>query len=138
MTLSDIPFQPTPRMLRQFAAVWLVFFLAVGAHQYFARGHHTVGLVIGGAALLVGTLGLINPKAVHWIFVGWMILAFPIGWLVSQVLLAMLFFLVLTPVAVLFRWRGRDLLGRKPAPSRSSFWLPKRTPDDVRSYLRQY
>ena len=125
-------------MLRQFAAAWLVFFLAVGAQQYFGRGHHAAGFVLGGAALVVGTLGLIKPGAVRWIFVGWMVLAFPIGWLVSQVLLAVLFYLVLTPVAMVLRWRGRDLLGRKPAPNRSSLWTPKQTPDDVRSYLRQY
>jgi len=138
MTLSDIPFHPTPRTLRQFAAIFLVFFVAVGAHQYFARGHYTAGLVLGGVALFFGTLGLIKPAAIRWIFVGWMLLAFPIGWLVSQVLLAILFYLVLTPVAVLFRWRGRDLLGRKPAPGQPSFWQPKRTPEDVRSYLKQY
>jgi len=138
MTFSDIPFRPTSNALRQFAAAWLVFFLAVGMQQYFLRGHHTMGLVFAGAAVLVGTLGLVKPGAVRWIFVGWMVLAFPIGWLVSQVMLAVLFYLVLTPVAVLFRLSGRDLLARKPAPGRSSFWLPKKSPEDVRSYLRQY
>src|SRR5213593_4209422 len=138
MTLSDIPFQPTSKMLRQFAAAWLVFFLAMGAHQYLGRGHPGVGAVLVGTAVVVGTLGLIKPAAVRWIFVGWMVLAFPIGWIVSQVLLAALFYVVLTPVAVVFRWRGRDLLGRKPAPGRSSFWQPKRNPEDVRSYLKQY
>ncbi len=138
MTISDIPFQPTPRTLRQFAALFLVFFLAMGAHQYFGRGHHAAGLVLGSVAVLVGTLGLIKPPAIRWIFVGWMVLAFPIGWLVSQIMLAVLFYLVLTPVAVLFRWRGRDLLGRNPAPGRPSFWVPKRSPEDVRSYFRQY
>src|SRR3989442_10386923 len=107
MTLSDIPFQPAPRTLRQFAAAWLVFFLVLARYQYFTRGHHTAGFVLGGAALVVGTLGLIKPGAVRWIFIGWMVLAFPIGWLVSQVLLAVLFFLVLTPLAVMFLWCGR-------------------------------
>src|ERR1043166_8790142 len=116
MTFSDIPFRPTSNALRQFAALWLVIFLAVGAHQYFKLGHHTQGMVLGAVAVVVGTLGLIKPGAVRWIFVGWMVLAFPIGWLVSQIMLAVLFYLVLTPVAVLFRWRGRDVLARKPAP----------------------
>jgi len=138
MTLSDIPFHPTSRTLRQFAALWLVFFLALARYQYFTRGHHAAGFVLGGVAVVVGALGLLKPAAVRWIFVGWMVLAFPIGWLVSQILLIMLFYLVLTPVAMLFRWRGRDLLARKPSVGRSSFWLPNQTPDDVRSYLRQY
>ena len=56
----------------------------------------------------------------------------------ALLLLLALYFLVLTPVAVLFRLRGRDLLGRKPAPERNSFWEPKQTPLDLRSYFRQY
>ena len=33
---------------------------------------------------------------------------------------------------------GVRYLQRKPAPGRSSFWLPKRMPADIRSYFRQY
>ena len=131
MTWSDIPFKPTTKALRQFAAAWLVFFLAFGAHQYLARRHPGVGLTLMGIAVVTGLLGLIEPgggalavcgldgggvpdRVVH--------LARHAG---SDVL-----------------WdsdaRGggfsdarRDLLRRKPAPDRDSFWLPKETPMDV-------
>jgi hypothetical protein len=93
MKWSDIPMRPTAKMLRQFAAAWLVFFLVFGAHQYLARGHHALGLAIGSMALVVGVLGLVWPGAVRWIFVSWMVLAFPIGWLVSQVMLAVMLWL---------------------------------------------
>jgi len=138
MTFSDLPRNPSAKTLRQFAAAWLVLFLAFGAHQYFGKDHQRTGIVLSALAVVIGCAGLLKPAAVRWIFVGWMVLAFPIGWLVSQILLIMLFYLVLTPVAMLFRWRGRDLLARKPSVGRSSFWLPKQTPEDVRSYLRQY
>ncbi len=138
MTWSDIPFRPTRKSLRQFAAAWLVFFGAFGAHQYFARGHHQVGLVSMVLAAVVGVIGLLKPATIRWLFVAWMVLAFPIGWTISQVMLVLMFYLILTPVAVFFRLRGRDLLCRKPAPERKSFWLPKATPQDVRSYFRQY
>ena len=138
MTWSDIPFRPAPKTLRQFAGAWLVFFLALGAREYFRAGHQTLGIILGAAALLVGVCGLVRPGLVRWIFVGWMLLAFPIGWVLSQIMLSVLFYLVLTPVALVFRIRGRDLLCRKAAPERASFWVPKKTPDDVRAYLRQY
>ncbi len=138
MTWSDIPFRPTRRSLRQFAAAWLVFFGAFGAHQYIARGYHQVGLVLMVLAVVVGAIGLLRPGAIRWLFIGWMVLAFPIGWTISQVMLVLMFYLILTPVAVFFRLRGRDLLCRKPAADRKSFWLPKATPQDVRSYFRQY
>jgi hypothetical protein len=89
-------------------------------------------------AVTLGLLGLIKPAALRWLFVTWMVLAFPIGWLVSQIMLLLMFYLLITPVALLFRLQGRDPLARKPAPERTSFWSPKKVPDDVRSYFRQY
>jgi hypothetical protein len=87
---------------------------------------------------VVGGLGLIRPAAMRWLFVGATVLAFPIGWVVSQVMLAVMYYGIITPLAVWFRLRGRDLLSRKPAPNRASFWAPKHTPSDMRAYFRQY
>ena len=50
------------------------------------------------------------------IYVGWMVLAFPIGWTVSQVMLALMFFGLFTPIGLVFRLIGRDPLQRtRPA-----------------------
>jgi len=138
MKWSDLPVNPTARALRQFAGAWLIFFLAVGAHRYLARGQHQLGIAVGVMAVVVGVAGLIKPAAVRRLFVGATVLAFPIGWVVSQLMLALMFYGIITPLALFFRLRGRDLLARKPAPNRPSFWLPKQTPEDVRSYFRQY
>jgi hypothetical protein len=138
MTWSEIPFKPTAKALRQFAGAWLVFFLALGAHQYLVRKHLAFGLTVMALALVIGLLGLIQPRAVRWLFVGWMVVAFPIGWLLSLLMLSIMFYGLITPVALLFRMRGRDLLGRKRPPPGATFWLPKPTPQDVRSYFRQY
>ena len=138
MKWSDIPRNPAGKTLRQFAVAWLVFFLAAGAHRYFARGQHEIGIALGGVAVAVGLLGLARPAGVRWLFVTCMVLAFPIGWLVSQVMLLLMFYLIITPVSLLFRVQGRDPLARKPAPNRATFWQPKQTPEDVRSYFRQY
>ncbi len=91
-----------------------------------------------GVALVVGLLGLAKPSAVRWIFVSWMVAAFPIGWLLSSLMLLLMFYGIITPVAVLCRLLGRDLLRRRPDPHATTFWTPKQTPHDVRSYFRQY
>lgn len=128
----------SPRTLRQFAGAWLLFVSVVGAQQYFGRGRHTLGIVCFVAALGFGFLGLIKPPAIRWLFVTLTTLAFPIGWVISQLMLAVMFYLVLTPIALIFRLVGRDVLQRKADPARASFWLPKRMPTDLRSYFRQY
>src|SRR5437867_3317278 len=98
MKWSDIPLRPTAKTLRQFAGIWLVIFLALGAREYLARGHQRWGLVLATMALVVGLVGLLRPATVRWIFVGWMVVAFPIGWAISQVMLLLLFYGVITPV----------------------------------------
>jgi hypothetical protein len=138
MRWSDLPLKPSRRVLRQFAAAWLVFFLAVGVFRYVARGQHQLGIVFGVVAVVAGLMGLIRPAAVRWLFVGATVLAFPIGWVVSQVMLSVMFYGILTPLAVLFRIRGRDLLALRPTPNRQTFWTPKQTPEDMGSYFRQY
>jgi hypothetical protein len=138
MKWSDIPKNPPPRTLRQFAAAWLVFLLAFGAHQHLARAHHGLALAAVIAAVGLGGLGLFKPAAVRWLFIGCLVVTFPIGWMVSQVMLLLMFYGIITPVAAFFRLRGRDLLALKPRPDRATWWVPKPTPQNVRSYFRQY
>jgi len=138
MTWSDLPTNPSQKVLRQFSAAWLVFFLAVGARQYFRRGHHEVGIILGVIAILIGGLGLVKPVAVRRLFVACTVLAFPIGWVISQIMLALMFYGLVTPIAFIFKVQGRDLLARKPATDRATFWMPKKMPTDVSSYFRQY
>jgi hypothetical protein len=138
MKWSDVQFRPAPKILRQFAGAWLVFLSAWGAYQWGLHGNRTAGLVSCCLALLVGGVGLVAPRAIRWLFVLCMIMAFPIGWLVSQTMLALMFYGVITPFALVFRFVGRDALRRRPSPTTKSFWLVKEQPKDLKSYLRQY
>jgi hypothetical protein len=138
MKRGDISFDPTPKALRQFAGAWLVFLLAAGTHQSLVRGHRQLGLAMVVLAVVVGVLGLIRPSAIRWLFIGLMVLAFPIGWVVTQVMLALMFYGVITPVAALFRLKGRDPLRRRLDAEKASYWMDKETPEDPRTYFRQY
>ena len=138
MTWTDIDFDPADRVLRQFAGAWLVVLGALGANQWLLRGNARVGLVLVVVALVIGTVGLLRPKSVRWIFVAATVAAFPIGWVVSQVMLLVMFIGVITPVALLFKLQGRDRLWRKRPSGQQTYWKPKATMRDVRRYLRQY
>ena len=138
MKWSDIPRNPSRPVLRQFAAACLVFFLAWAIYQGLAKNRPQLGLGLAVLAVGVGMMGLIRPGAVRWLFVGWMTLAFPIGWLVSQLTLLVMFFGILTPIALFFRVMGRDPLCRKAAPGTDSYWTAKDQPKDPRRYFRQF
>ena len=88
--------------------------------------------------MIVGSLGLTRPEWVRFIYVGWMILAFPIGWTVSQVMLAVMFFGLFTPFGLVFRLIGRDPLQRTRRSNRESYWEPKPTPTDLKRYFKQF
>jgi saxitoxin biosynthesis operon SxtJ-like protein len=132
---SEIPLNPTPRMLRQFAAGWLVCLMAL-AFRFGLLHHTTTGFWLVGISL-VGIIGLIVPRALYWPFVILTTAAFPIGWVMTLLALALMFYCVLTPLALIFRWRGRDALQLRKH-ERSTLWTarPEQTPPE--KYLKQF
>lgn len=115
MRWSDIQFDPTRKTLRQFAGLWLAFVGMLALWHGLARGRIVLALVLGLLASVVGVLGLIRPEWMRFIYVGWMVLAFPIGWTISQVMLVVMFFGLFVPIGLAFRLLGRDPLQRPPA-----------------------
>jgi len=83
-------------------------------------------------------LGLLRPQLLRWLYVGWMVAVFPIGWLISRVVLALMFYVVFTFVAMQFRFLGRDALERRSKPNAETYWKPKPPARDVRGYFRQF
>ena len=138
MKWSDIPRNPSPRMLRQFAGLWILFFAGMGLWQYLAHARTDLAFGLMALAFTIGPLGLMFPAAIKPIFVAWLVLAFPIGWLVSRVVLMILFWGVLTPVGVVQRLFGRDVLGLRRPQHVTSYWMPKERSTEVRSYFRQF
>src|SRR5688572_8679708 len=109
MRWSELPLKPSVRTLRQFAGLWIAFFGGLAAWHGLAHGETQTGLALAALAFTVGPAGVIWPAVVRPVFIGWLILAFPIGWVVSRVVLVVMFSLI-TPVALVFRMRGRDPL----------------------------
>jgi hypothetical protein len=138
MNWSDISFNPSRKMLRQFSGLWIVFFLFLAYWQGYLRDRPTVTWVLAILAVTVGPLGLLAPQIVRPIFVAWMVVAFPIGWTISRILLAVLFYAVFTPIGFIFRLIGRDALALKPHPASETYWTPKPTAASARSYFRQF
>jgi hypothetical protein len=77
MVLFPLRSKPTARVLRQFAAAWLIFFLTLAANQIWRRGHVPAGTVLGVVAL-IGIAGLIKPNSLRLLFLAASITAFPI------------------------------------------------------------
>jgi hypothetical protein len=60
--------------------------------------------------------------------------------IVSPLVLGVVFFGLITPIAVFMRIRGRDVLRMRADPKASSYWVPREPPgpDPVQSFPRQF
>jgi hypothetical protein len=137
--ITEISWHPEDRRLRQFAALWLL--VSSGLLTHWSRelaGYPHVAVFVAVSALLVGIVGLFRPQFLRPLYVGWTIAVFPIGWIVSWLVLAALFYAIFTPIGLLFRMLGRDALGLKRQPDLASYWISKETPDDPRRFLQQF
>jgi hypothetical protein len=129
--------KPDAKTLRQFAVGWVIFFGALAVKSGIQH-HSKPALWLSITAMAGVALNFLLPVVFRWIFVGWMVLAFPIGWIVSQIALALMFYFIITPVALIFRVTGRDRLRRLKPANATTYWLKKEMPTDVRRYFRQY
>jgi hypothetical protein len=131
----------TRRTLRQFGGICLIFFSGLAFWQRLAGVGPSFSLVSPAAvltavALVFGFVGLARPEALRPIYIVLRALTYPVGRVVSLILLGTLFYGVFTPLALFFKLAGRDVLERH-RPEKASYWSPKPAVKDLRSYLRQ-
>jgi hypothetical protein len=131
-----VDFNPTPRQLRQFAWACPVGFALVGLmlRRLGAAGWWPYAGLGLGLALLA--LGLARPLMLRPVYALAIALAAPIGWVLSNVLVAVFYYLVLTPLGLFFRLLGRDPLALR-ARGRPTHWAEPRANDGPQSYYRQ-
>jgi Saxitoxin biosynthesis operon protein SxtJ len=138
MRWSDIQFDPPPKVLRQFAGLWILFVGALAVWQMWARGRIAFGGLLMLAAVIVGTVGLIRPVWIRAVYVGLMVLTFPIGWTISHIILLGMFFGLFAPLGLAFRLLGRDTLRLARRNGLESYWEPKSVSTDLRRYFKQF
>ena len=79
-----------------------------------------VTLPLGGLLLL---LGLLFPKALFWPNKAWMALAEVLSFITTRIVLAFVFFVIVTPIGFIKRLSGWDPLHRRAGRS-DSYWRP--------------
>jgi hypothetical protein len=145
--LVEINFNPDTKTLRQFGVIAFVGFGVLAALAFYERLIFSFGLgearlpvvtafvAVGSIALL---FSLVWPRANRILYVGLTLLAFPIGFVLSYLIMGILFFLIIGPIAVVFRLFGRDSMHRGYDPSAPTYWSVARPPRDKESYFHQY
>lgn len=139
MSLVEINWYPSRKELRCFATVFLIAAAVVSLLLHVLKGFGIQWVAIISAIGIVVFLGsFISLKAARMVYLGLVLAALPIGWVVSVLLLAILYFGLVSPLSLVFRLMGRDVLGRKFDPNVGSYWIAHRAPEDPDRYFHQF
>ena len=134
---------PGHKQLRQFAVMCLPGFAAIGfmIHRFSGGTFSTLledstfrTFAVIGAVLCV--TGLALPGLIRPVYALLMLVTLPIGWLISSLLLRIIFYGFFTPMGFVFKLIGRDPLKLRK-PQSATFWVAHRQRTDSMSYFRQ-
>lgn len=139
MSLVQINWSPTESELRLFSRLWWPLgYGGLGGILWWRTGSLGGALLVWGMGLGLHLAGLAVPQVLRGIFVGLSVLAFPIGYVVSHLLLGMIFYLLVTPLGWVLRAFGHDPLQRNFQRESATYWEPHEPTRDARRYFKQY
>lgn len=133
MNLAKWNWHPRAQQLRQFAAIALLAFPL--AAWWWDAG--ALGWSLAALGFAWAVVGLIRPAAIRPLFWALSALGLPIGWVLGELLLALVYYGLFVPWGLVMRLAGRDPLQRRFDPQAPTYWQPKKPPAGSASYLRQ-
>jgi hypothetical protein len=139
MSLIEINLHPSHKELRNFAAIALIASAIISLLLYVLRGLavHWAAIIFA-AGFIIFLSSLVSIKITRIIYLSLILATFPIGYVVSFILLAAFYFLLLTPLGLFFRLIGRDPLCRKFNSNTKSYWLTRKPPKNLDYYFHQF
>ena len=145
--MIELNLRPEPRTLRQFGFIafvgfgllaafawreWFIFAIGLGEAREIVAG------ALAGLAVFSGLLSLVYPRANLPIYVGLTLVSYPIGFVLSYVIMGTLFYGLITPVGLIFKLTGRDPMHRKFEPNVESYWTPATATRAKERYFKQF
>jgi Saxitoxin biosynthesis operon protein SxtJ len=134
---QHVKWQPDARELRRFAIAMLVGFFVLGAlSAWRAKGIGTGSVVLWSIGVTLAIAAFV-PKLGRIAYLAVYLPTSIIGYVVSNVMLALMFFLVITPLGIVMKLMGKDLLQQR-RPNRTTQWTPVKETKNEDSYYRQF
>jgi hypothetical protein len=129
---------PSRGQLTVFAIAWLLFFGILGGVSWWKTGSLTEAGILWAISLAVPMASQIWPGLLLIVFLGMSYATFPIGWLISHLLLALVYYGVLTPIGLLRRFIANDPMARHFDRGAETYWTPRKTEEGSERYFRQF
>ena len=139
MALVELKLDPSPRELRQFAAMWLpAAFALIGVMVWYTTGSLRIPAVLWGVGLCGSLVGLLVPAVARIVFIAWMYVTYPLGWTISHLMMAVIYYGVMFPTGLLMRLVRRDPLRLRFDRSAETYWTERPPVEGIDRYFRRF
>ena len=109
---------------RSFGLLFFIVFLIIGLWPIKNGDDINIYFIIVSAFFLI--LGLINSKLLSPLNKSWIKLGEILGVIIAPVVMALVYFVILTPVSLIVRLFGKDLLGLKFLKNKETYWIKRK------------
>lgn len=120
---------------RAFGVVFAVVFVLVALWPL--KGGGEARLWAGMVAVLFLAVALIRPRLLKPLNRLWFLVGLALHHVVTPLVMGLLFFLTITPVALIMRARGKNLLNLKRDPAAASYWIHRQPPGPAPDTMRR-
>lgn len=123
--------------VRKFAITVGLLLLLISGFLFWKERASFQPVLIIGIILLAGGVALPTIfKPIYWV---WMAFAAILGWVMTRVILSVVFFLVVTPIGVISRMFGKQFLELRWDSSQDTYWVYRSADKNkLKSYEKQF
>ena len=115
--------------------IGIILFIISGLLMYYEKEIFQTIAVLASA--LIG-LGLVLPMLLKPIYFVWMVFAAILGWLMTRVILSVVFYLIMTPIGLITKLLGEDFLALRKVES-DSYWNYRDSSEETsQNYEKQF
>ena len=119
---------------RSFGILFFLVFLGFGLWPLTKEMSPNIFLIIISVIFLI--LGLLNSKLLSPLNNLWIKFGEMLGKIIAPIVMAVVYFLILTPISLLVRLFGKDLIGMKFSNNVKSYWIKRKK--DLGSMDKQF
>lgn len=139
MALVSLNLKPSEKQLREFGEIALCMCNVVGLLlMWLVRLPVIAFIIFCICGVVVFILSRISVKLIRPIYLGLIVLSFPIGWVVSHFVMAVFYYVVITGVGLVFKLLKRDPLHRTYDPKAATYWIPYKQNRSPKHYFNQF
>lgn len=122
--------------LKKFGVTIGIAFIIISTIPFFYKGSFFIWFGIIGI-IMIGA-GIFYPSILFSIQKIWMMLSIILGWIMTRIILILLYFLVFTPIGIISKLFRKKYLSLKRASSESYWQAREKTTSQPENYERQY